>query len=168
MTREQFIDAVAREQESLRRFLLVMCRGDSFKADDIAQEALLKAYLSFEHFHGLSSFSTWLFRIAYNCLYDSVHKKQYAEHEQLETLKHYEGDGPPDSRFEYEDLYMAIGRLSDSERVVTLLFYMEDKSIKDIESITNMPSGTIRSHLSRARTHLKEFLNEKRSNDDNR
>ncbi len=162
MTREQFIDAVAREQESLRRFLLVMCRGDSFKADDIAQEAFLKAYLSFEHFHGLSSFSTWLFRIAYNCLYDYVRKRRNDEHEQLDILSNHEGDAPPDSRFEYEDLYTAIGRLSDSERVVTLLFYMEDKSIKDIESITNMPSGTVRSHLSRARTHLKEFLNDKK------
>ncbi len=161
MTKEQFIDAVAREQESLRRFLLVMCRGDSFTADDIAQEALLKAYLSFERFQGLSSFSTWLFRIAYNCLYDHIHKKPVPEQELPDRLDCEAGDEPPDRRFEYEQLYMAIGRLSDNEQAVILLFYMEDKSIRDIESITGLPSGTIRSHLSRARAHLKEFLDNK-------
>ncbi len=161
MTREQFIDAVAREQESLRRFLLVMCDGDSFTADDIAQEALLKAYLSFERFRGHSSFSTWLFRIAYNCLYDHVHKASRLEYEQLENAARHADNGPPDSRFEYEQLYLAIGRLSRHEQAVILLFYMEDKSIKDIETITGLASGTIRSHLSRARVHLKEFLNNK-------
>ncbi len=161
MTKEQFIEAVAHEQESLRRFLLVMCKGDSFTADDIAQETLLKAYLSFERFRGMSSFSTWLFRIAYNCLYDYVHKKHDPGQELPDRLNHPESDDPPDRRFEYEHLYMAISRLSDNEQAVILLFYMEDKSIKDIEAITGLPSGTIRSHLSRARTHLKDLLDNK-------
>lgn len=60
--------------------------------------------------------------------------------------------------FEYQDLYMAIGGLSETERIVVLLFYMEEKSIKEIEAITDMPSGTIRSHLSRARVHLRSYL----------
>lgn len=64
MTREQFIQEISREQEPLRRFLCLLCEGDSFRADDLAQEALLKAYLSFERFEGRSKFSTWLFRIA--------------------------------------------------------------------------------------------------------
>jgi RNA polymerase sigma-70 factor (ECF subfamily) len=53
---------------------------------------------------------------------------------------------------------MAIGSLPLQEQTVILLFYMEDKSIKEIEMITGMPSGTIRSHLSRGRRHLKEYL----------
>ncbi len=161
MTKEQFIEAVASEQESLRRFLLVMCGGDSFRADDIAQEALLKAYISFERFQGRSSFSTWLFRIAYNCLYDHILKAQKIVYEDIGMLNHHEADESPDKKFEYEQLYMAIRKLSRTEQAVILLFYMEDKSIKDIESITGLPSGTIRSHLSRARAHLKEFLNDK-------
>ena len=67
MTKEQFIEMIALEQESLRRFLRGLCAGDGFRADDLAQEALLKAYLSFERFEGRSKFSTWLFRIAFNC-----------------------------------------------------------------------------------------------------
>ena len=53
---------------------------------------------------------------------------------------------------------MAIGGLPEAERTVVLLFYMEDKSIKEIEAIMDMPSGTVRSHLSRARAHLRDYL----------
>ena len=74
MTRKQFIELIAAEQESLRRFLRGLCGGDGFRADDIAQEALLKAYLSYERFEGRSRFSTWLFRIAYNCWHDHIRK----------------------------------------------------------------------------------------------
>ena len=79
----QFIEMVSREQESLRRFLCVLCRGDAFRADDIAQEALLKAYLSFGKFEGRAKFSTWLFRIAYNCFYDNIAASKKTEGEPL-------------------------------------------------------------------------------------
>ena len=46
MTREQFIQIIQREQESLRRFLLALCYGNQDEADDIAQDTLVKAYLS--------------------------------------------------------------------------------------------------------------------------
>ena len=46
MSPERFIDLVRAEQESLRRFLLALCGGDSFEADDIAQEALIRAYVA--------------------------------------------------------------------------------------------------------------------------
>lgn len=162
MTKEQFIEMIALEQESLRRFLRGLCSGDGFLADDLAQEALLKAYLSFERFEGRARFSTWLFRIAFNCWYDS--RKAAGKESEWLSLD----EGPPgeaevqesdaDIRYEYQQLHMAIGSLPLQEQTVILLFYMEDKSIKEIEMITGMPSGTIRSHLSRGRRHLKEYL----------
>lgn len=162
MTKDQFIEMIALEQESLRRFLRGLCSGDGFLADDIAQEALLKAYLSFERFEGRARFSTWLFRIAFNCWYDS--RKRAGKESEWLSLE----AGPPgetdvqesdiDIRHEHQQLYMAIGDLPLQEQTVILLFYMEEKSIKEIEMITGMPSGTIRSHLSRGRRHLKEYL----------
>ena len=162
MTKEQFIELITQEQESLRRFLRGLCSGDGFRADDLAQEALLKAYLSFERFEGRSRFSTWLFRIAFNCWYDA--QKSAGKESDWISLE----DSPPgegenleqeqDARHEYQQLHMAIGDLPLQEQTVILLFYMEEKSIKEIEIITGMPSGTIRSHLSRGRRHLKEYL----------
>ena len=162
MTKEQFIELITREQESLRRFLCGLCSGDSFRADDLAQEAILKAYLSFERFKGRSRFSTWLFRIAFNCWYDS--RKAAGKESDWLSLD----GGPPDgidaqetdidTRHEFQQLHQAIGNLPLQEQTVILLFYMEEKSIKEIEIITGMPSGTVRSHLSRGRRHLKEYL----------
>ena len=164
MTKEQFIEMITNEQESLRRFLRGLCSGDGFRADDLAQEALLKAYLSFERFEGRSKFTTWLFRIAFNCWYDSQ-KRAGKESEWLSLEDRSPGVPPADAvgseidkSHEYQQLHQAIGYLPLQEQTVILLFYMEDKSIKEIEMITGMPSGTIRSHLSRGRRHLKKYL----------
>ena len=164
MTKEQFIEMITHEQESLRRFLRGLCSGDGFRADDLAQEALLKAYLSFERFEGRSKFSTWLFRIAFNCWYD-FQKTAGKESEWLsledrppDESHAYAADYEIDRSHEYQQLYHAIGNLSLQEQTVILLFYMEEKSVKEIEIITGMPSGTVRSHLSRGRRHLKEYL----------
>ena len=164
MTKEQFIEMIALEQESLRRFLRGLCSGDGFRADDLAQEALLKAYLSFERFEGRSKFSTWLFRIAFNCWYDS--QKRVGKESEWLSLEERPPEWPPadaaeseiDRSHEYQQLHQAIGNLPLQEQTVILLFYMEEKSIKEIEIITGMPSGTVRSHLSRGRRHLKEYL----------
>lgn len=164
MTKEQFIEVITLEQESLRRFLRGLCSGDGFRADDLAQETLLKAYLSFDRYEGRSRFSTWLFSIAFNCWYDSQ-KKRGKENEWL-SFEDSPSGGPPDVPadssmdviYEHQQLYMAIGNLSLQEQTVIQLFYIEEKSIKEIEIITGMPSGTIRSHLSRGRRHLKEYL----------
>lgn len=164
MTKEQFIEMIALEQESLRRFLRGLCSGDGFRADDLVQEALLKAYLSFERFEGRSRFSTWLFRIAFNCWYDSQ-KKAGKESEWL-SLEDRPPEGFPtdateseiDRSHEYQQLHLAIGNLPLQEQTVILLYYMEEKSIKEIGIITGMPSGTVRSHLFRGRRHLKEYL----------
>ncbi len=164
MTKEQFIEMIALEQESLRRFLRGLCSGDGFRADDLAQEALLKAYLSFERFEGRSRFSTWLFRIAFNCWYDS--QKRAGKESEWLSLEEQLPEWPPadaaeseiDRSHEYQQLHQAIGNLPLQEQTVILLYYMEEKSIKEIEIITGMPSGTVRSHLFRGRRHLKEYL----------
>lgn len=164
MTKEQFIEMIALEQESLRRFLRGLCSGDGFRADDLAQEALLKAYLSFERFEGRSRFSTWLFRIAFNCWYDS--QKRAGKESEWLSLEEQPPEWPPadaaeseiDRSHEYQQLHQAIGNLPLQEQTVILLYYMEEKSIKEIEIITGMPSGTVRSHLFRGRRHLKEYL----------
>lgn len=161
MTRQQFIEQITAEQESLRRFLRGLCRGDGFLADDIAQEALLKAYLSFGSFEGRSRFSTWLFRIAYNCWHDHLKKDNRFETFDDEAVAEEVGLIPANKMrddHEYQHLLEAISRLTPHEKTVILLYYMEDMSIKEIESITDMPSGTIRSCLSRGRKHLRDYL----------
>ena len=61
MTREQFIKLVSDEQEALRGFLLVLCCGNKDDADDIAQDALVKAYIASVGYQNKGSFRSWLF-----------------------------------------------------------------------------------------------------------
>ena len=67
--RRAFDKLVGKYQSPVRRFLLNLTMGDSMLSDDLAQETFIKAYLNIRSFQGISSFSTWLFRIAYNTFY---------------------------------------------------------------------------------------------------
>jgi RNA polymerase sigma-70 factor (ECF subfamily) len=156
MTREQFIAEISTLQEPLRRFLLGMCHGDVFTADDIAQDTLLKAYLHYDTFQGRSSFSTWIFRIGYGCFCDYIGKRIL----DTESITEKENRIPSEDEHEkdYNELYAAINGLTASEKAAVLLFYIEDHSTKEISEILAMPSVTVRSHLHRARRHLKKIL----------
>jgi RNA polymerase sigma-70 factor (ECF subfamily) len=159
MTQERFIDLVRVEQESLRRFLLALCGGDASLADDIAQDALVRAYVASGSFLGLSKFSTWLFRIAYNCYADHQRKPR------LETVSSYTKQAlsvpaadETDSGFRHQRFYQALESLPEKERASIVLHYFEDRSIKEISSILQIPQGTVKYYLSTGRNHLKSIL----------
>ena len=158
MTRDEFISLAAAEQESLRRFLLSLC-NDAALADDIAQDALVNAYVASASFRGAARFSTWLFRIAYNCFIDRMRGRRL-QTAPLDTPAARAVPGPEaaDSRFRHEDLHRAIGMLPDKERAALLLFYMEDKPVKEVAEILEMPTGSVRAYLTRGRQHVKEYL----------
>ena len=158
MTREEFISLASAEQESLRRFLFSLC-GDPAEADDIAQDALVNAYVASASFRGAARFSTWLFRIAYNCFIDRMRGRRL-QTAPLESPAARAVPGPEaaDGRFRHEDLHRAIGMLPDKERAALLLFYMEDKPVKEVAEILEMPAGSVRAYLTRGRQHVKEYL----------
>ena len=159
MTRERFIDLVRTEQESLRRFLLALCGGDSDLADDIAQDALVRAYVASGSFLGLSKFSTWLFRIAYNCYIDHHRRVRpdTVSADSVQALNIPSGD-ETDASFRYQRLYQALESLPEKEKAAIVLHYFEDRSIKEISSILEIPAGTVKYHLSVGRNHLKSLL----------
>ena len=158
MTRDEFIGLASAEQESLRRFLLSLC-NDAALADDIAQDALVNAYVASASFRGAARFSTWLFRIAYNCFIDRMRGRRL-QTAPLDTPAARAVPGPEaaDGRFRHEDLHRAIGMLPDKERAALLLFYMEDKPVKEVADILEMPAGSVRAYLTRGRQHVKEYL----------
>ena len=159
MTRERFIDLVRVEQESLRRFLLALCGGDASLADDIAQDALVRAYVASGSFLGLSKFSTWLFRIAYNCYVDH-HRKPRLETISSDTKQALSVPAAEetDSGFRHQRLYQALDSLPEKEKASIVLHYFEDRSIKEISSILDIPQGTVKYYLSTGRNYLKSIL----------
>ena len=157
MTRERFISLVRAEQEPLRRFLLALCSGDDALADDIAQDALVRAYVASGSFLGLSKFSTWLFRIAYNCYIDHCRRVK-PDQVPVEDALGLPAEESSDSAFRYQQLYQALDRLPEKEKAAIALFYFEDRSIKEISAILGIPQGTVKYHLSQGRGHLKQHI----------
>ena len=161
MTREQFIYEVKACQEPLRRFLTTLCEGDTAKADDLAQDAFVKAYTSLESYGGRSKFSTWVFRIAYNCFIDERRRIEARGGRGEDLSSRLISSAPaddPSAHFRYQSLYRAIEKLNDHERSAIILFYMEDMPTKEIADILEVGDGTVRTWLARGREHLRNNL----------
>jgi RNA polymerase sigma-70 factor (ECF subfamily) len=149
--------------------------GNAEDAQDVVQEAFIHAYQSLGRFKGDSLFFTWLYRIAVNAAI-SLKRKQRA------TLSIHTGRQDPDGtaepadpsdfgqpghaleRAEQEDrIQRALGRLSPEHRAVLVLKDMEDQKYETIAEILQVPIGTIRSRLHRARLELRDLLQKDRS-----
>lgn len=124
-------------------------------ADDIAQETLIAAWLSISSFENKSSFKSWLLRIAYFKYIDHLRGQRNQTDQDLETIQLQAQDR--DITLEM-DMQTALGHLPLSERTALILFYIEDQPIDKIAAIMKIPTGTIKSHLSRGREHLSQLL----------
>ncbi len=153
MTREDFIAHVEREQEALRGFLLALCCGKKDDADDLAQDALVKAYLSLAGYQNRGKFRSWLFKIAYNTFLN--HKASCRTMDSIDEARTLIGGNEADSSFEHQDLYLAMRTLPPKERSAITLFYLNGYSIKEIAVITDTSENAVKQQLSRGRDKLK-------------
>ena len=156
MTRDVFIAHVEREQEALRGFLLALCCGNKSDADDLAQDTLVKAYLSLTGYQDKGRFRSWLFKIAHNTFLNHMARQRTTE--SIDEARTLVSNTAADSSFEHQDLYMALRALPPKERSAITLFYLNGYSIKDIAKITDASEGAVKTQLSRGRDKLKEKL----------
>ena len=156
MTREDFISHVEREQEALRGFLLALCCGNKDDADDLAQDALVKAYLSLAGYRDAGKFRSWLFKIAHNTFLN--HKASCRTMDSIDEARTLVNSTATDASFQYQDLYLALRTLPPKERSAITLFYLSGYSIKEIAVITDASVGAVKQQLSRGRDKLKAKL----------
>lgn len=145
-----------REQEALRGFLLALCCGNKGDADDLAQEALVKAYLSSAGYQDQGRFRSWLYKIAYNTFLN--HRASLRSTESIDEARTFISNAGADSGFEHQDLYLALRTLPPKERSAITLFYLNGYSIKEIAAITDTSEDAVKKQLSRGRDKLKERL----------
>ena len=152
-----FDQLVRKYQSPVRRFFLNQTCGDSELSDDLAQDTFIKAYTSLASFRNLSSFSTWLYRIAYNVFYDYIRSRK--ETDGLDTRQvDMQCSTQQQDIGRKMDVYRALSQLKEIERTCITLFYMEDLSIEKIAGITGCPAGSVKSHLSRAKNKMATYL----------
>ena len=158
MNRQEFISFVEESQEALRRFLTALCCGDSQLADDIAQEAFVKAWLSCDTFRGDARFATWVRRIALNTFLN--HQRSVRALASIDEGVGCEAPERADDGFEYQALYTALGQIPPRERSTILLYYMEGYSTQEIAEIEGISQASVRQHITRGRLHLRNLLND--------
>lgn len=145
--------------------------GNAYEAQDVAQEAFLRAYANLESYDESRKFSTWLFRITTNLCIDRLRKKKPdysldAEIKGTEGLSGYSQlsseDILPEEQvvaFEMQEWVQAeIAKLPPKYRSAIILRYIEDLSIKEIGEILDLPDNTVKTHIHRGREALRKRL----------
>ena len=156
MTRDVFIALVEREQEALRGFLLALCCGNKSDADDLAQDSLMKAYLSSTGYQEKGRFRSWIFKIAYNTFLN--HKASCRTMDTLDEARTIVSSQSAESSFEHQSLYLALRTLPPKERSAITLYYLNGYDIKEIAAITETSEDAVKKQLSRGRDKLKARL----------
>ena len=154
--RRAFDELVRRYQSPVRRFFLHQTLGDGQLSDDLAQDTFLKAYTNIASFRGLASFQTWIMRIAYNVFYDYTRKRQLAVSDwQLAESQQPTANSQQPLKM---DLYAALALLKPDERTCITLQLIDGYDIAGVAKITGLKEGTVKSHLSRGKEKLANYL----------
>lgn len=141
----------------IRRYFLIQTKGNDATSDDLTQETFIKAWQGLKRFKQLSSFGTWLYRIAFNVYMTYATKNETPQSiENCNTLQIAYNETHETT--DIEELQKAIYRLSDKERQCITLFYLQEMKIREINKVTGWNIGTIKSHLSRGRKNLEKIL----------
>lgn len=156
-------------QHRLNAFVWRMVR-DRHDAEEICQDAFLRAFQALGQFDFAYRFSTWLYTIAYRlCLNLLRRRKEYSGDVDL-SMASSSGLGDRESgvvdaiadsdeaRHLKKVIWESVDHLTPQQRATVLLFYREALSCQEIGGILGMPAATVKSHLHRARSRLREML----------
>jgi RNA polymerase sigma-70 factor (ECF subfamily) len=146
--------------------------GSHDDASDIAQEAFVRAWNNLKSFRGDSAFSTWLYRIVTNVFLDDRKRKRARPHRSLDDAmdldessvqRQYEDHSPgPEALAENAErqriLEKAIQTLPEAQRVMVVMYHSQGLAYEEIAEITQLPMGTVKSRLNRARLALRDRL----------
>lgn len=126
---------------------------------DALQDALMSIYQNFKQLKDLKFFATWATRIVINKCYDLLRKSKnnvVPFDENIENdLKNSESDVYEIDQY---GIKLAIESLNEDLKLITILYYYDDYSVNEISEIVDIPVGTVKSRLSRAREILKMKL----------
>lgn len=152
-----FSELVRRHQSAVRGLLRQLTRSDLALADDLAQETFLKAYKNIRSFRGEARFSTWLYRIAYNCFREGARRRKELvgiDETQLEA----EQDPQTVDAALRQDLMHALKLLPLHERTAVLLCCQNGLSHDEAARVLDIPLGTVKTNVLRGREKLKKTL----------
>jgi RNA polymerase sigma-70 factor (ECF subfamily) len=156
--KKAFDQLVRKYQSPVRRFFLNQTLGDEQLSDDLAQETFIKAYVNITKFRGISSFSTWLMRIAYNVFYDEMRSRHQTEDVDTSVAVARQTVSASDTL--KMDIYAALALLKPDERTCITLQLIDGYPIDQISKVTGIAENTVKSHLRRGKEKMANYLKE--------
>jgi RNA polymerase sigma-70 factor (ECF subfamily) len=135
--------------------MAVMYLKDRGRAEEATQDIFLKLWQALPGYDGRAAPSTWLYTIARNTCLSAVRAESYRRTEELNETAGPRSDPRPAAHI---DLERRLAMLPEPQREAITLFYLEERSIAEVGAILDMPEGTVKSNLHRARRALGEMM----------
>ncbi len=166
----------AKYSEPIHNLVYRMIR-EKDEVDDLTQEAFIKAFSSLQTYNDEYAFSTWLYKIATNNCIDHIRRKKLQSFSIDKPIESKDGDISfelPDSTYEPDRpiislqrsrlLEEAIESLPEKYKIVIRMRHVEEREYQEIAEILDLPLGTVKAHIFRARELLYKFLKDRLRN----
>ena len=155
---EAFSELVRRHQHIIYNVAFRFMR-DVALAEDMAQEAFLKAFRLLRGFRGECSFSTWMYRVTCSvCLTELKRRKRRGEVELRPNHINQAATHPSDSSDMPEHIRRCVGELPDHYATIITLYYLQGISYDEIAQVMEIPMGTLKTWMFRARKQLRKIV----------
>ena len=172
---QSYIELVNRYRDRLINFIYRFV-NDTESAEDIVQDALLKVYTHKHYYKNIAKFSTWLYTIAGNLAKTELRKKKTRKVTNLSQMgpedKDYEltsnepeTDKATQNEYLEKRIQIAINKLPLHFKTVTILREIQELSYEEISKIVDVPLGTVKSRINRARLQLQKELKDFKKGD---
>jgi RNA polymerase sigma-70 factor (ECF subfamily) len=136
--------------------------GDRDDVEDVVQEVFIKVYKGLSSYRGESKLSTWIYRIARNEALNAATRKRIEgdpiEEARIEAPTGSRPDTQFEKRAERSELETHLAHLDETQRTVLELRYLGERSYEEIAEILDLPIGTVKSHIHRAKIELKRVM----------
>lgn len=157
---EGFERLLDRHESQVYRMAVMMLR-DPGRAEEVTQDVFLQVWRALSKYDGRAAPSTWLYAIARNACLSALRAAAYRRTSPIENVPEPAAENA--AAEETLDIRHFVARLPDVQRDVVTLFYLQDRSLKDVALGLDLPEGTVKSHLHRARLALAGMMRVRRS-----
>lgn len=166
------LDSLVRKHERRAYQYAFRLTSNPDEAADVVSDAFVRVYSALQNFKGQSAFSTWLYRILTNCYLDIRKKEKSRQTSSLETAlvtdegeveRQIEDEGPSPhhlmERGERERaVEAAVSQLPEYQKAMIVMYHAENLSYEEIAEALDLPIGTVKSRLNRARLSMRQLL----------
>jgi len=148
---EQILQAY---QGNVFRMALTMLR-DAGRAEEVTQDIFLKLWRALPAYDGRAAVGTWLYTVARNTCLTAVRAAGYRRTSSLDDVME---PGAATTTLLKVSVEQCLERLPEPQRQVITLFYLQDRNVSDVAAMLDLPEGTVKSHLHRARRALAAMM----------